>query len=125
MTMTTKEPVRVQLEYDLTAQVSWAFNQPKPFWVFGYIVDDCESECYQVCLFGGDEPTETIWRGIIRYQLPMPASDTDKAGFNAFLEANGLSYAYPVDDDDDEPIGDDGYPLDMDDETKAWLSTNR
>lgn len=26
---------------------------------------------------------------------------------------------------DDEPVGDDGYPLDMDDETKAWLSTNR
>jgi hypothetical protein len=27
--------------------------------------------------------------------------------------------------DDAEPVGDDGYPLDMDDETKAWLSTNR
>ena len=26
---------------------------------------------------------------------------------------------------DDKPVGDDGYPLDMDDETKAWLSTNR
>lgn len=30
-----------------------------------------------------------------------------------------------VEDDDDTPLGDDGYPLDMDDETKAWLRTNR
>lgn len=33
-------------------------------------------------------------------------------------------YEYPDPDEDNEPVGDDGYPLDMDDETKAWLSTN-
>lgn len=42
-------------------------------------------------------------------------------------EERDSCWQHYVDDDttDIEPVGDDGYPLDMDDETKAWLRTNR
>lgn len=122
--MDNKEPVRLQLEYGITAQVDWQPAQAKPFWLFGFIWDDCESECYQPCMWGGSDPMQTIYQGIVRYDLPMPAGEAALAAFNAWLKSEGLIYDFVM-WDADEPVGDDGYPLDMDDETKAWLSANR
>lgn len=55
--MMEKEPVRIQLENGITAQVDWQSAQPKPFWAFGYIDDDCVESgaggCYQPCMLGG------------------------------------------------------------------------
>lgn len=80
-----KQPVRVQLQNGITAQVDWQPAQQKPFWSFGYVDDDClengGGECYQPCMFGGQEPIETIFGGIARYQLPLPSDETVRAQY--------------------------------------------
>jgi hypothetical protein len=42
-----------------------------------------------------------------------------------YLDDDGVFDEGVFDEGDDTVYGDDGWPSDMDDETKAWLSTNR
>jgi hypothetical protein len=87
----TKEPVRIQLENGITAQVDWQSAHNPPFWSFGYVDDDCaesgEGGCYQPCMCGGQEPIETLHRGIQRYELPLPTDEKERASYLAYLES--------------------------------------
>lgn len=82
-----KQPVRIQLENGITAQVDWQPAHNPPFWVFGYIDDDCverdEGGCYQPCMCSGGDPIETLYKGIQRYGLPLPLDADERAKYLA------------------------------------------
>lgn len=83
--MNIREPVRMQLMDGITAQADWQDQMSKSFWAFGYIDDECAEsglgESYQPCMLGGQEPLETIFKGIVRYELPLPLDTKDRQAF--------------------------------------------
>lgn len=84
-----KEPVRIQLENGITAQVDWQPAQAKPYWAFGYVDDELEAEgqtCYQPCMCGGQDPIETLHRGILRYNLPLPVDPKQRHEYLVYID---------------------------------------
>lgn len=85
-----KEPVRIQLENGITAQVDWQPAQAKPFWAFGYIDDECaesgQGGCYQPCMLGGQDPIETLHHGILRYNLPLPLDPAQRHEYLVYMD---------------------------------------
>jgi hypothetical protein len=99
--MDKKQPVRVQLESGFTAVAEWRGH----YWTFAY---EEVGGFTQMTPLVGENPHETIWSNLVRYELPLPASDTDKATFHRWLQANGMSYRFEPDEyesenDDDIP----------------------
>jgi hypothetical protein len=93
--MEEREPIRMQLEGGITAQLDWQPNQPKPFWSFGFIHDELvgtDEPPYQPCMLGSVEPDGLIFRGIARYQLPKPLAADDKRAFEAWVSETDMPY---------------------------------
>lgn len=80
----------MQLEDGITAQVDWQDQFVNPYWSFGYIDDERAEaglgESYQPCMLSGQEPIETIFRGIDHYDLPLPVDPKLRVAFHHWLE---------------------------------------
>jgi hypothetical protein len=96
-----------------------------PFWIQPHIED--------VYMWKFKKDHAWIFQSASRWEYHLMLANGEIKDWSEFQtrykqrSQSGPDYQYDDDDENyyDEPYGHDGYPLDMDDETKAWLSTNR
>ena len=86
--------VQMELESGIMANVTYQAHFEKPFWAFAYEDWDYDEdtgeflqpanggvEYVQVCMCYGQDPRDTLFKGIHRYDLPLPRNETDRADF--------------------------------------------
>lgn len=90
---------RIELEEGIVAVVTYQDQMPEPFWMFGFqywVYSEIDGEhlypawdgdgYIQVCLLGGQDPDEVLFKGIREYGLPVPRDGEIRVAYEAWLQ---------------------------------------